>query len=741
MNAEQFLSVDRPAAITAAHVLKFAIIYVRQSSLDQVREHSGSTSAQRDLRHFALRWGWPESRVRVIDCDLGLSGTSTSKRAGFHQMLHLMDAGAVGIVIVQDVSRLSRDVIDFQIFLRTARETGTLICSNGVVCDPASDDVVASLGLEVQALFGAVDNRQRTQRLMAAKTARARNGEAVSPPPIGYVKSVRGQWVKDPDRRVQEAILRVFDLYPQFGSLGKIVNHFRANGWEFPRRVKGNVKWGPVDPATLHRVFHNPAYAGTYAFLRHPSRKRQSNGGVVVKRRSPSDWIVKDDHHEPYVPREVWQQIQDMLAARRPTLRPIVGKGSALLQGLLRCGQCGKRMGPQYWSRAGMVRTPKYVCLRVDGWGDNTHRVTVPARLMDHAVGHHVLEALTAVDREAARTVLERSQLERAALERERRRRLEYADEDVERWLRQLLDLSPEHRHAKADLQARYEASLRRREDVKAELAAETVPSISLTPNHVDELVQRTSRVRQLWMAPERTNEDRKRLLQTVVAEIVVHRANREEADLEIVWKGGLREPLRVLRSRGVTAFVREQSRAGKSIPVITEELNALGVVTATGRPLSANVVVQKQGEEGLRLKDERRRARELVRQGLLENLPRPEILRQLQDQAPRLGPWDSRRLSEIVRLLRRRVPEVEALPAVLPAEEAKQRVLTLVDEGLAAGKDWKMIAVALNETGLRPPRGTAFTPVQIRLLYLRAHGLRSFKLPSNGANVQGSRL
>src|SRR2546426_11296 len=654
MNAEQFLSVDRPAPITAAHVLKFAIIYVRQSSLDQVREHSGSTSAQRDLRHFALRWGWPESRVRVIDCDLGLSGTSTSKRAGFHQMLRLMDAGDVGIIIVQDVSRLSRDVIDFQIFLRTARETGTLICSNGVVCDPASDDVVASLGLEVQALFGAVDNRQRTQRLMAAKTARARNGEAVSPPPIGYVKSVRGQWVKDPDRRVQEAILRVFDLYPQFGSLGKIVNNFRANGWEFPRRVKGNVKWGPVDPATLHRVFHKPAYAGTYAFLRPPSRKRQSNGGVVINGRSPSDWIVKDMHH---------------------------------------------------------------------------------------AVRHHLLEAHNAVDREAARPVLERSQLERDALERERRRRLEYADEDVERWLRQLLDLSPEHRHAKADLQARYEASLRRREDVKAELAAETVPSISLTPNHVDELVQRTSRVRQLWMAPERTNEDRKRLLQTVVAEIVVHRANREEADLEIVWKGGLREPLRVLRSRGVTAFVREQSRAGKSIPVITEELNALGVVTETGRPLSANVVVQKQGQEGLRLKDERRRARELVRQGLLENLPRPEILRQLQDLAPRLGPWDSRRLSEIVRLLRRRVPEVEALPAVLPAEEAKQRVLTLVDEGLAAGKDWKMIAVALNETGLRPPRGTTFTPVQIRLLYLRAHGLRSFKLPSNGANEQGSRL
>src|SRR2546428_1789478 len=113
MNAEQFLSVDRPAPITAAHVLKFAIIYVRQSSLDQVREHSGSTSAQRDLRTLALRWGWPESRLRVIDTDLGLPGTSTSKRTGFLETLRLMDAGEVGIVIVQDISRFTRRTADF----------------------------------------------------------------------------------------------------------------------------------------------------------------------------------------------------------------------------------------------------------------------------------------------------------------------------------------------------------------------------------------------------------------------------------------------------------------------------------------------------------------------------------------------------------------------------------------------------------------------------------------------------
>lgn len=95
--------------------------------------------------------------------------------------------------------------------------------------------------------------------------------------------------------------------------------------------------------------------------------------------------------------------------------------------------------------------------------------------------------------------------------------------------------------------------------------------------------------------------------------------------------------------------------------------------------------------------------------------------------------------MSDAIRQLRRGVPEIETLPSVLPAERDKQRVLDLVNEGLAAEKNWKAIAVALNESGLRPPRGTAFTPVQIRLLYLRARGLRSFKLAPRATTQQGS--
>jgi hypothetical protein len=124
----------------------------------------------------------------------------------------------------------------------------------------------------------------------------------------------------------------------------------------------------------------------------------------------------------------------------------------------------------------------------------------------------------------------------------------------------------------------------------------------------------------------------------------------------------------------------------------------------------------------------------------LIENLPRPEILRQLEAEAPRLGPWTPQRLSDYIRLLRgRRISGIEPLPAVLPAEEQKQRTLALTEQALSGGKTWKAIAILLNEAGLRPPRGTAFTPVQVRLLYLRAHGLNSFRLPERpDANETG---
>jgi len=647
-------------------------------------------------------------------------------------MLGLMDAGEVGIVIAQDVSRLTRSVADFEHFLEIARESGTLICSNGGVCDPASDDVAASLGLEVEALFGAVDNRLRTRRFMAARIARAREGKAVSAPPVGFVRSVRGEWIKDPERRVQDAVARVFELYPKLGSLGKIVAYFRENGLEFPRRSRGSVKWGPCDAALIHSVLRNHAYYGAYTFMRRQSKKRSGASSVAVKFRPVHEWIVKHDHHEPYVSREMWHRIQEMLAAQRRPFRRLVGKGHALLPSLIRCAVdgCNQLMRTHYWGRDGIARTASYTHFVQGDWGAHTHRVLFPARNIDHAVSEHVLKSLTAIDDEAARTIIERDQQDRVSLERTRRRQLLDAEEDVQRARQAFANCAPEFQHARADLMAEYDAAVRRHLEVKTQLASNTAPRVSMTAADVGALVHRAQNVRQLWASPRRTNEQRKRLLRAVIREVVLHRADRAGADVEVVWHGGFRQRLRVLRAKGVEAAVAERTRDGKGTATIVNELNAEGVITAVSRPVSVPLVTRKQGHRGLRLKDERRLARQIIRQGLLDRRSRPEILRQLAAEAPRL-PWDPQRLSEAIRQLRRGVGDVDPLPRVLPAEQDKQQILDLIRGALASGKTWTSIARALNDSGLQPPRGTMFTPVQVRLLYLRAHALRSFKLPS----------
>src|SRR5215470_13664692 len=450
--------------ITSHHLQRLAVVYCRQSTLHQVRENTGSTAAQRDLVNVALRLGWPESRIRVIDSDLGLSGTSTSGRQGYLELLMLLDRDEVGLVLVQDLSRLSRKRSDTSLFLETVEDRGTLIYTNGALHDPASGDLAATLGLDIAGTFGNWDNRVRARRMREAKLAKAKRGLAVSPPPIGYVRTPSGDWEMDPEGKVQDAIQRAFDLYVRLGSLGKVIKYWREHGLEFPRRRHGQVRWGPIDAALLHSVLRNPAYCGDYVFQRRQTKKRSDTTGVIVKFRPADQWIVKSDHHPAYVPREKWQRVQEMLASRRPRLRPLVGKGPGLLQGRLRCGVdgCGRWMKTQYWGRDGVARTATYTCLRQNGWGDNTHKVVFAARYIEHVVVEAVLAELTAIDEDTARGVIERSQLEQAALVRAQQRRLLDAEEDIQRVRQLLLNLPAELQHARNDLMAQYDEAVQR---------------------------------------------------------------------------------------------------------------------------------------------------------------------------------------------------------------------------------------------------------------------------------------
>jgi DNA invertase Pin-like site-specific DNA recombinase len=537
-----------PRQVRPEHLAKLAVIYIRQSTMEQVRDNSGSTADQRALADRARAWGWPECRVRVIDADLGVSGTSAGQRPGFHEMLDLIERDQVGVVLVRDISRISRDPLDTARFLKVATRAGILLEANGRLVDTTTENLFELFGLHLEGLWWWMDNLNRVRNFRAAKAAKARQGYAVTRAPIGYVRAVRGKWIKDPDVKVQEAVRRVFDLYLQRGSLGKVMGYLREHRLLFPRRVVGEVVWEPLGRSQLANILKNPNYVGDYVFQRVKTAPVADRGRIRTHARPESEWIVTPGHHESYVTREEWDRIQAMSAAQRPAVRPAVGKGDALLQGLLRCGRCERWIHTRYWSRQRGARVPSYVCRPLDRWGKAKHSTSVRAQSVDDAVVEEVLAALAPPTIKEAVAVIRQATAEEASIQRAHARQLQHAEDDAARARRQWEIVDEGHRLVKADLESKYEEALARLQRLRREARCPDATEARVTDADANELVRLSANVRELWNADTTTNEDRKRVLRIVLSEVIVRAISRDALDVELVWIAGLRSPLRIPR-------------------------------------------------------------------------------------------------------------------------------------------------------------------------------------------------
>src|SRR5216683_4578740 len=217
--------MERPPQVQPQHLTKSALVYIRQSSMEQVRNNSGSTDVQRQLAARARQWGWPDSRITIIDGDLGISGSHPGRRQAFQHMLDLMDRGEVSIVFVNDASRLSRNPLDAEQFLRIATARGVLVEVNGKLYSPGDAEIVELLNLRMQNLFAWWFVANQTRIFREAKRAKVAQGFAVTRPPDGFVTSVRGKWVQDPDIKIRHLFRRAFELYLPLGSAKKVARY------------------------------------------------------------------------------------------------------------------------------------------------------------------------------------------------------------------------------------------------------------------------------------------------------------------------------------------------------------------------------------------------------------------------------------------------------------------------------------------------------------------------------------
>src|SRR5579859_481886 len=218
------------------HLDRLAVIYVRQSTLFQVRENIGSTLRQYDLVKRAQDLGWTTPSIHVVDQDQAHSGSSAVGRDGFQLLVAEVGLGHVGAVLSLEVSRLARSCSDWYRLLEICALTETLVIDEEGVYDPGSYNDRLLLGFK--GTMSEAELHWLRLRLLGGKLEKAQAGQLRQRLPAGLVYDPAGQVVLDPDEQVQAAVRLAFDVFDHAGSALAVVKHFAVYHLLFPRSAE-----------------------------------------------------------------------------------------------------------------------------------------------------------------------------------------------------------------------------------------------------------------------------------------------------------------------------------------------------------------------------------------------------------------------------------------------------------------------------------------------------------------------
>lgn len=590
-----------PQTITHRHLDRLAIVYVRQSTLVQVREHTESTARQYALADEAARLGWCASAIVTIDTDLGMSGRSASGRTGFQELVSRVCIGEVGAIFGLEISRLARSSADLQRLLEFCSLSDTLIVDADGIYDLRNFNDRLLLGLK--GTMSEAELHILAGRLQESKRAAARRGELRFPLPVGYVYDEDGRTIIDLHDEIRAAVTDVFAAFAETGSAYGVVGRF--HGRPFPRRAyggawAGEIRWGRLTHGRVRGLLGNPAYTGAYVFGRyHSGRVVDPNGRIRTRtvERCQSDWpVIIHGHHAAYINWETFLANRQRLAANdtRHGARP-PREGTALLQGIVLCGSCGRSMQVLY-SSAGQAM---YDCSHARSDHTNTPGCrSIIAAKIDHAVVQRLLAVVTppeiALVLAAADEVLDRRTRSTRALEL----RVERTRYEAARAERAFQYCEPENRLVARTLEHRWEEALKALADAEAALASTQTTAAPLPPR--TELEALAADLPRLWAAPTTSHKDRKRLLRTLVADVTLKSAPGDDhVRIGIRWRSGATDELTVRRPvpapiarrtpSAAIDFVRRHCAYRDQEMVVA--LNAAGLRTGTGRPFDVTAV------------------------------------------------------------------------------------------------------------------------------------------------------
>ena len=581
--------------ITAEHLARQAYVYVRQSTLDQVQHNVESQRRQYALSERARSLGWSE--VLVIDDDLGRSGGGTH-RPGFERLLAALCEGVVGAVFCIEASRLARNGRDWHTLLEFCRLVDTLLVDEDGVYDSRQPNDRLLLGMK--GTLSEMELSTLRQRSHAALMQKASRGELFTTVPIGFLRAPNDRVQLDADRRIREAIALVFRKFRELGSVRQVHLWLRQEQIELPSVLYGpegrSVIWNLPAYHALNKILTNPVYGGAYVYGRTKTIARIEHGrkkSLKGQRVDPKDWeILIPTHHQGYIDWDEYQLNQRQIA-HNATMKGVLVRGparngGALLAGLLRCGHCGRKLHVAYSGTRGQ-------CLRYDCRGAHLnhgtdHCISFGGLRADQRVTEEVLRHLQPLGIRAALQAIERqAQLSNEGV-RHKELALEQACYEVARARRQYDAVDPDHRLVASELERRWNEALRHQGALERELAKlRECQSPRLSEVTQVRLLELGEDLPELWNHPQSSPQLKKRILRTVLHEIVV-RCDGERISMMVHWQGGDHTAIEFLKNKtgqhrwalpeDDVALIRELARVqpDKSIAAI---LNRLGKRTA----------------------------------------------------------------------------------------------------------------------------------------------------------------
>jgi len=567
------------------HLTRKAVVYIRQSSMYQVQHNKESQDRQYGLKQHAIDLGWTEDKVMIIDEDLGISGAHSENRPGYQKLISMVALRQVGLILGIEVSRLTRNCLNWYELLELASNFDTLIADEDAVFNPADYNDRLLLGLK--GTISEVELHQIKSRMIRGRKNKAQRGELAINLPIGYEWGIDKKVRKSPDISVRDTLSLIFSLFRQIRSVRGVLLELKARQQEIPflETLPGmgrRVAWHRVRYEAIYSLITNPTFAGAYSY---GGRKRQYN----PIRKTTSTHTVEQadlevfirDHHEGYITYEEYEGNIQTLANNQYNHKMSQGavrEGAALLQGITYCKRCGLKMRPRYSSKY------YYCCDRahrrfgesVCGWAS--------ANRVDSAVVDVVLEVLNEGSIDLTFQLMQRHKEEQSIIYQQWEQKIKRLSYEANLARKRYESVDPENRLVAATLESEWNEKLNILENSQVEFR-KNYPKNSQSKFSVAEVKILVNDLKKKWHSKEIAIQDKKEILRCLIEQIFIDTQGKF-LDVEIIWHGQNTTQLQVPKYLMISSHIYHrvvELAHGYTDSEIANILNQEGILTVKG--------------------------------------------------------------------------------------------------------------------------------------------------------------